>query len=82
MPAFLRTLAKFEHHVKHACTRQAALGSLGSMPDSGERRFDGIRGAHALPVDCWKIIKGQQFILILEQALHCTRILVFVGFDK
>jgi hypothetical protein len=45
--------------MQHAVTRQAALGTSGSMADRPEGRFNRIAGPNALLVLCRKIIEGR-----------------------
>src|SRR6056297_2769209 len=35
-----------------------------------------------VPVSCWKIIKGKEYILVFFKTIHCLFILVFIGIYK
>ena len=38
------------------------------MPDGGEGGLDGIAGADALPMLCWEVEEGHEFLTIFLQA--------------
>ena len=68
--------------MQHTRAGQAALGTLGPMPDGGEGRFNRVAGPDTLPVLRRKVIKGQQFIAILVQTQRRFRVFRFVSVNE
>ena len=52
------------------------------MPDGGEGRLDGIAGADALPMLCWEVEEGHEFLTIFLQAHSGLGVLCLIDFDE
>ena len=49
------------------------------MPGGGEGGLDGIAGADALPMLCWEVEEGHEFLTIFLQAHSGLAVLYLIG---
>ena len=78
MPPLGGTLIQVEHHCQHGDAGEAAAGLVGPCAHGGKRRFDRIGRANVASVLGREIIKCQDHLAILGQALGRLGILRFI----
>jgi len=81
-PAFLGAQTKLVNHGQHRVSCHTVLGLIGAVANRAECGLDRIRGAQMDPVLGREIVKGQQAVAVLLQALSRLRILGLIGGDK
>jgi hypothetical protein len=81
-PAFLRAFEQFEDHCERGPVRQATLRSDRAVAHSGEGAFDGIGRPQVFPVFGREVVKGEQRVSILAQAVRRLRVFQRVAFHE
>jgi hypothetical protein len=82
LPGFLGLTRQFEDHGQCGQSGTAAFSLACAMPDGSESRFDGIGRSYVTPVSRRERIKGEQGLLILDQAGAGFGILVVIEPDE
>ena len=68
-PAFLCRIGELEHHGERRLIREAALRADRAVPHGGKGALDRVRGPQVFPVFGGEIVKCEQGLAILCQAL-------------
>ena len=70
------------YQVQRAFHGHVVTGFCGAQSNRRKRRFDRVGGAQMLPMHGGKVVKDQQLLAILDQAVDGLGILGFVSFDE
>src|SRR3954453_15190071 len=81
-PAFLRSIDQLEHHRQRRLVREAALRADRAVSHGGKGAFDRVRGPQVFPVFGREIVKREQDLAILRQAIGGLLVFQLVGGDE
>src|SRR5215510_7649734 len=82
MPPLGGTLIQFQYHRQHGDAGEASASLVGPCTHGGKSRFDWIGRPNMPPMLGRNIVKCEQYLSVLGQALRCLGILAFISSDE